>query len=402
MMPTVINLIPLCLILWSSIIVADDWSQWRGPNRNGRISSDVRFTGSTEIKESWRANVGTGFSSMVIADGMLVTMGNVADEDIVICLNATTGKEVWKYRYDAPLDPNLFEGGPTSTPAIAAGAVYSISRQGLVNCLDLKSGELSWSFDIVKQLKYNVPSWGFAGSPLVIGERLYLNVGSHGICLNARDGSLVWSSSNDIDAGYSSPLTVNAGDKRLLLMLNAKALSGVDAETGELLWSQRWITRYGINASDPLLLKDQQLIISSGYGKGTGLVKFDENSAELLWRIRDVRTQMSPGVLVNGSVFAIDGDEGDDPRLVCIDPKSGEILWSEDEFGAGSIIAVDEQILILSETGEFTVIGANSSHFKPILKAKINTGKCWAPLTIVGRRLYSKNASGEVVCSTVQ
>ncbi len=401
-MPTFLQRISFSFLLLTSTLLADDWPQWRGPHRNGRIDSDVRFTESTEVKKLWRANVGTGFSSMVITDEMLVTMGNVADEDIVTCLNATTGIKQWEYRYGEPLDANLFEGGPTSTPAITAGIVFTISRQGLINCFDLKSGELRWNYDIVKELKYNVPSWGFAGSPLVVKNRLYLNAGSHGICLNTENGSLVWSSSNDVDAGYSSPLIVNVDGKRLILVLNAKALSGVDFETGELLWSQRWITRYGINASDPLILENQRLIISSGYGKGTGLVKFDAESAELLWRVRDVRTQMSPGVLVNKSVFAIDGDEGDDPRLVCFDPESGEILWSEEDFGAGSMIVINKQILVLSETGELIVFKANSSQFKPILKVNINAGRCWTHPVIVGRRLYSKDSSGEIVCSIVQ
>ncbi len=259
-----------------------------------------------------------------------------------------------------------------------------------------------WDFDIAKTLEYNIPTWGFAGSPLIVDQRVFLNAGSHGICLNLNNGNLIWDSSNDEDAGYSSPLRVNIGEQSLLLMMSAKSLNAVNPKNGELHWSQRWITRYGINAADPLPVSKDHVLVSSGYGKGTGLVQVSGEEPELLWRTREIRNQMSPGLVVDGAVYAIDGDETETPRLVCFSAESGDVHWSQNDFGAGSLIAVNQQILVLSASGELTVFDANSKEFAPILTKQINTGKCWTPITFARNRLYSRNASGMLNCSVVQ
>lgn len=390
-----------CLLNFTTTLHAE-WPQWRGPERTGVLQSKIHFTSSTKILEKWRAQVGTGFSSIVVSDGRLVTMGNADDQDMITCLDAATGEQLWQYRYESPLDPNLFKGGPTATPAISDNRVFTISRQGLVLCLSLKNGELLWEYNIAKELSYNIPSWGFAGSPLIQNDQVFLNAGSHGLCLQATHGTVVWTSSNEEDAGYSSPLSAKINGIAAILLLNAKSLNCVNANNGELLWSERWITRYGINAADPILLPDHRLLVSSGYGKGTGLIQYDELAAELLQRNREVRTQMSPGVLLDGAVYAIDGDEGDSPRLVCFDPQNIALHWSLENFGAGSLIALNDQILILAEDGKLSVIDANHREYSLVMQTQINSGQCWSPPILVGDSLYSRNSDGLVTCSTVQ
>lgn len=396
--------VPLALFVFISlaIVQAEDWPQWRGPNRDGKIQTNLTFDSQTQFKQRWSANVGTGFSSIVIADNHLITMGNSDDQDHVVCLDAETGEEKWKQSYAEPLDPNLFEGGPTSTPAIADGKVFTISRKGKINCYTLADGAQLWGLDVVKEFKVNVPTWGFTGSPLVIEDRVYFNVGTHGLCLNATDGQVIWASPNDVDAGYSSPLSIEALGQKLLVMLNAKAVNAVSPDNGKLIWSVRWITRYGINAADPLLVGEAKLLVSSGYGKGTGLIEFSDTAAELAWRNRDLKTQMSPGVLVNGAVCAIDGDEEGEPRLVCVNPQTGDLYWAEENFGSGSIFVVNDQLLALKETGECLVFLADQSSFKTVTSSKLNEGRCWAPPAMSGSHLYTRNADGTLTCTEVQ
>ena len=382
-------------------LFAEDWTQWRGPNRDGKIESKIHFTKSTQFKTEWTAEVGIGFSSMVVADVFLVTLGHADEQDKVTCLNALTGEKILEQSYVAALDPNLFEGGPTSTPAISEGKVYTISRKGLIHCFALKTGDIVWQYNIVKELKLNVPTWGFAGSPLIVGEQVIFNAGSHGLCLNSQSGELVWSSTNDVDAGYSSPLLVKTKQTPHVVFLNAKAVNAVDPSNGELIWSERWITRYGINAADPLVLNDHQLLVSSGYGKGTGLIEFDKDKSELVWRNRDVRIQMSPGVLVNDAIYAIDGDADEEPSLVCFDPQTGTPFWREEKFGAGTLLVVNSQILVLKETGELVVIESNQEKFEVVVAAKVSNGKCWTPPVMVGNHLYKRNALGKITCSSV-
>lgn len=387
--------------------LADDWSQWRGPNRNGVVTSSLRFGPQSKVTTQWTAEVGTGFSSVVVSGDKLVTLGNIDHQDVVSCLSLLTGEKLWSEQSPAPLDPNLFEGGPTSTPLITDQEVITVSRLGQVFCRRLTDGAIVWQYDITKELKYNVPTWGFSGSPLRYKDTILLNAGSHGICLNAKTGKLIWSSSNDVDAGYSSPILVSpessesAGNENVL-MLNAKAIYSVDAQSGEIRWEERWITRYGINAADPLLIDSSHLLVSSGYGKGTAMIQFSNDESKLAWRKRDIKTQMSPGIVTQGIAFAIDGDEGDSPNLVCFEPKTGDIRWIETEFGAGSMIATQEQLLILKENGKLVVCDLDSETYAPDSELSINSGKCWTPPVLVENKVISRNASGTVTCSLVQ
>src|SRR5690606_32713262 len=134
----------------------------------------------TAFEKQWHAEIGTGFSSIAVSNGRVLTAGNIDDKDIIWCLDARDGAVIWKHEYAAPLDPNLFEGGPTATPTVGDGHVYAISRRGDVFCLDVNTGEPRWTFQVVEKLRLNVPSWGFSGSPLLIDNRVVLNVGSHG------------------------------------------------------------------------------------------------------------------------------------------------------------------------------------------------------------------------------
>lgn len=395
----------LCLILgrhWlCSCLSAADWPQWRGPNRTGIVAAEPLFQAGTHVTQRWQRGVGTGFSSLVVVDGKLVTVGHEKEQDVVVCLQAETGEPVWEFSYPETLDPNLFEGGPTATPAIHQGRVFTISRQGEIHALDLQTGAKLWKFSVREQLGYNVPTWGFSGSPLAMEDRVIFNVGSHGLCLNTRDGSLLWTSSNEEEAGYASPVLVKRGERSLVLLMSTKSLNAVDPSNGELLWSERWITRYGINAADPLPIATGQLLVSSGYGKGLGLVEFTESASVVAWRRREVRTQMSPGVFWRDRVFAIDGDEGDRPRLVSFTAATGELIWEQPEFGAGSLIVVGSQVLILGEAGELTVLEAAADQFAPVFKAKVNSGRCWSPPVLLDRFLYTRNAAGTVVCSEI-
>ena len=160
-----------------------DWPCWRGPDHNG-ISKETHWkdtwpAGGPTI--SWRANVGTGFSAVAVANGRLHALGNADDQDTVVCLDAITGKELWKHSYDASLDPKAFEGGPTSTPAIDGDRVYTLSRRGDLFCFDAANGKVIWNKNIATDTDQRVPGWGLSGSPIVHEDLLLLNVGDAGL-----------------------------------------------------------------------------------------------------------------------------------------------------------------------------------------------------------------------------
>ncbi|SFI07903.1 PQQ-binding-like beta-propeller repeat protein [Planctomicrobium piriforme] len=386
------------LLLLSNSLSAGDWPQWRGPQRNGHAPADTPFVADGKFFEKWRAEVGTGFSSFACTNGRVFTVGNADDQDTLWCLNVTDGSVLWKHTYPAPLDPNLFEGGPTSTPTVTGERVYVISRTGDIFCLNAADGSIVWHVLLSEEQRQNRPSWGYAGSPLVDDGKVYFNVGSHGLCLNAENGETIWESDNSELPGYTSPFFVETSGARLMLLESEKALQAVDPASGDVKWKFPWITRYGINAADPIVLNDHQLIVTSGYQKGGSLLEFTADSCNEKWRTREIRSQMSPGVLIGDQLYAIDGDAGRDPRLICADPATGKIKWFSREVGCGSVIAVGTQAAVLSESGELLILPAGATEFKPLVRSQILEGKCWTPMAYSDEMFFARNADGRVVC----
>ena len=203
---------------------AADWPHWRGPDRIG-ISSEKSIQTQWKNDEPailWKANVGTGYSAISIANGSVVTLGNDAGKETVYCFDEATGKEKWKHTYDSPLAPKYFPGGPTSTPTIDGAHVYTLSREGQLFCFDLTTGKVVWAENPAKDNEMSKPEWGFSGSPMILGDRLYLNVGDAGMALNKKDGSVIWKSGTGA-AGYSTLLPMNHSAKTALLLGSAKS-----------------------------------------------------------------------------------------------------------------------------------------------------------------------------------
>jgi len=390
-------LLGFCCLGGPSLCLAD-WPQWRGPHRNGQVEHAVPFSETTTAHELWHAELGTGFSSISVAQDRVLSIGNEENQDTVWCLNLKDGSVLWKQTYAAPLDPNLFEGGPTASPTIAGDFVYTISRAGDIYCFQLQDGKIHWHVQVPDEQRSNVPAWGYSGSPLVLQDRVYFNAGAHGLCLNAATGEVIWASGNDELAGYTSPLLMQAVDWQMILLETEKSILAIDPENGEVLWQHPWITRYGINAADPLILNDHQIIVTSGYSKGAILLDLQSGEPQELWRTRDLRTQMSPGVFLDGFVYANDGDANRDCKLVCLNPESGKLQWFERGFDVATMIGVGKQLLVLSESGELSVINANPEKLDVVTKFSILSGKCWTPPVYTDSLLLARNATGKLVC----
>lgn len=381
---------------------ADDWPHWRGPRGTG-IADETGWLDhwpDAGPAIAWKAEVGTGFSSVVVAEGRAYTMGNADDIDTVYCLDASTGATIWKHSYDAPLDPNLFEGGPTATPTVAGNRVYTISRWGDVFCFDAAAGEVVWSANVHESAGVRVPGWGFAGSPVVYGDLLLLNAGDSGVALEAATGHVAWKSL-DKDCGYSTPVLVERDGAVQALLASSDSIVAVDAATGNEIWRYRWLTRFGLNAADPIVEGDR-VFISSGYGKGYTLVDVSQNPPAEIWRTRELRNQFNSSVLIDGYLYGIDGDTTSDTALKCVELESGETQWSEEGYGSGSLIAAAGRLIVLGDDGELVVAPISPDAFVPTARANVLDDKCWTPPSLAGGRIYCRSAAGHVVSVDVR
>ena len=383
------------IALGASAVSAADWPIWRGPTYDG-ISTEKDWKLSGEPKTLWEAEVGLGFASFVVGDGRVLTSGHADEKDTVWCLDAVTGKMIWKHEYPADLGDKYYEGGTSNTPTIDGDKVYHLSRWGDLFCFDAATGKIVWEKNVQKETEANIPDWGFAGAPLVQGGLLVLNVGKAGLGVDKVSGKIVWKSDTD-SAGYSTPYPITRDGKKLAIIGSGDAYNAIQIEDGTPVWSSRWATRYGVNASDPILSGDS-LFISTGYNKGCTLLKLTDSQPEKVWESKVLKNQFNSSVLLDGYLYGIDGDQNSRCSLKCVKLADGKVAWEEKSIGFGSLMAADGRLIILTEKGELVVAKATTEKFDEISRAQVLSGRCWSAPVLANGRVYVRNAPGHVVC----
>jgi outer membrane protein assembly factor BamB len=397
------GVLKLLLVTLALPLMAEDWPQWRGPNRNG-ISTEKGWLDqwpSDGPPIAWKAAVGMGFSSFAVAGGRVYTMGNSDGNDTIFCLDATTGKELWKHSYPADLGDKFFEGGTTGTPTVDEGRVFALSRWGDLFCLDAATGKMVWTNNLPKQTGVRIPVWGFSGAPTVLENLLLLNVGEAGMALDKATGKLVWQSANK-EAGYSTPLPWRHNGSISVLLGSGTSYLAVEPHSGKELWRIRWLTQYGVNAADPVL--DGELVfISSGYGKGAALLKPGAGpEPELVWKSKVLRTQLNAAVLIGGYLYGGDGDASDKPALKCIAIADGKEQWSEPGVSVGALMAAEGKLIIMGDHGELVIAPASPKGFQPTARAQVLGGKCWTAPVLANGFIYCRNSRGDVAALAVR
>lgn len=377
---------------------AADWNQWRGPDLNG-ISPETGWVSQWTDKGPeiiWQTNVGIGFSSISIADGRAYTLGNREDTETLYCFDAETGKVLWKHAYPCKLDPKYYEGGPSATPTVDGGRVYSLSREGQMFCLVAETGKVLWSKDLVDELKLREPTWGFSGSPLVTTNRLFLNIGTAGTALDKRTGVILWTSGARA-AGYATPQLFDHNGTEMLAIFGAKGLHAVNPDTGKQLWEYRWSTSYDVNAADPIF-KGSEVFISSGYGTGGGLLDFSSGKPKLVWESKEMHNMFNSSILIGNHLYGISGQDSKPSDLRCVEWSTGTVKWKEPSLLFGSLIAANDKLIALSEKGELVIAEAIPSEFNALGRSQILDGLCWTAPALSNGLLYARNAEGDLVC----
>lgn len=388
---------------------APEWPQWRGPHRNGvSLEKDWAAHWPAEgPKRLWKVPVGTGFSSVSVNRGRLYTMGNIANEDIITCLNTENGEVVWQHKYACPLNPNAHLGGPNCTPTIDGALLYTFSKSGHVFCLDAAMGKALWTRDISQEPAVKAPLWNFAGSPLILEHRLFLNVGRAGIALDKRTGDVLWKSGDGPGygkggpSGYASPIAFTYGARTCIAFFASNALRAVDPASGELLWEYPYATNFGENTPDPLII-GEQILISSGHGLGATLLKIDGGKPVPVWKNEKFGNHIASSVMVDGFLFGFDGrvnKEGG--SLNCVDATTGELKWSKSGI-KGSLTAAAGKLVILTLDGTLISAVASAVEYKEISRVQALGGKCWTMPVLAGGKIYVRSGQGELACFDVR
>ncbi len=271
----------ICLLLYGGVSVAgaSDWPQWRGPDRNGisRETGILKEWSDGGPRVLWRVPLGEGFSGISVAQGRVYTMFSEEDDEFVICLDASNGEEIWRFRSDSTYYESEGGNGPRATPTVDREFLFTVSAQGKFYALNSMNGEQIWSYDLIRDFNSYMPRWGFSSSPLVEGNMLLVEVGGNNgkfiVAFDKTNGEVLWSSHTD-KLGYASPIAVTIGGVRQLIVFAGLRLLAVSTDSGELLWSYPWRTgRFDVHAATPIFIPPDKIFISSAYGKGAAVIQ---------------------------------------------------------------------------------------------------------------------------------
>lgn len=380
----------------ASVCLSADWPTWRGPQATGiSPESDLRAD-ALEPKANivWRHNVGLGHSSFAVRDGKLYTMGNIDDQDFIYCLDAASGREVWKFKYDCP-EGNY--GGPRSTPILDGDRLYALSRDGQIHCIDAGNGSLKWKRNIAESEDISIPRWGLASSGVVAGDKLLFCVGKHGIALDKNSGETLWCGPGE-ESAYSTPAIYTDGSRKCAAMFSAKSINAVALESGKLLWSHPWETKYDVNAADPIVA-DGRMFISSGYKRGGGLLNISASQPRRIWENKKMANHFNSSVLIDGHLYGISGNTSRG-ELVCLAFVTGEEKWRKGK-GYEGLMAADGQLIIMDKKGFLTIAAATPAGYRQLASAEVLTdrgAKNWTVPVLANGHVYCRNSKGDIAC----
>ncbi len=377
-----------------------DWPQWRGPNKNSVVAGNpaIHWEKLGQAKQVWERAVGIGYSSITVVDGRAYTMGHDGEgNETVYCLDAGTGKEQWHFTYPAKLLPAMHVGGPNATPTVTGGDVYTLSKDGQAFCLDAATGETRWSANIESLLGIKTPTWGYASSPLVLGDRLIFDAGRV-VALDRKTGKQVWVSNQTYHAGYATPIVFENGPDKFLTSFDGKGLALLHAASGAEVARHPFKTQYNMTATDPIVSAAGDQIFISAISQGE-LLSFDGTSLKSVWKEKSMRNSMNVCIERDGVLYGIDGKhKSSRSKLTCVRVSDGEELWSKENFGYGTQIAVGDTLVVLTEAGELVAVAMSQDGYHELGRRKVLDSICWTPPSIVGNQIFVRNDQGRAIC----
>lgn len=375
------------LAVMSVAASAADWPRFMGPSANG-ISPERGINkdwNNRPPKMLWKTDMSDdGYSGPSVSGGRLYIIDHKDKQDIIRCIDMSTGKDVWTYAYKDAEKANF--GFSHSTPTVDGGQVFTLGRMGLANCLDAKTGSVLWSRDILKDFGGKLPKWNYAMSPLVDGGKVILIPGgpeASVVTLDRKTGATIWKSGDD-EPGYSTPQKVAINGKTQYLIYSGNYLSGLDPADGKQLWSVEWKTRSGVNAAAPIVMGNK-VFITASYNHGCGLVEVTNEGAKLVWENKELLAHFSSPILVKDHIYGV----GDPGRLMCIDPKTGNVVWKQEGFEKGPKMMVDGVLLVHDgKGGDLVMVDPSPSGYKELGRFKPLGDQSWtAPIVADGKLL---------------
>lgn len=373
------------------------WTDFRGPNRDGRYDEAPIRTNWPDkgLPLLWRQPAGGGYASFVIAGGRAFTIEQRRRQEVATAYDVATGRELWANAWDADFQESMGGDGPRATPTWHEGRVYALGATGELRCLDADTGKRIWSRNILTDNKAENLTWGMAAAPLIVDDNVITLPGGpsgHSIAAyNKLTGEPVWSALDDKQA-YTSPMLVKLGGKRQLLVVSAKRIMGLTVENGSVLWEYPWTTEYDVNSAQPLIIGENRVFISAGYGHGSAVLEIHPDGVKQVWANNRMKNKFSGSVLYQGNIYGLD-----EAILACINAETGELKWKGGRYGYGQVLLAGGNLVVTTETGDVVLVKATPESHQELARFHAVSGKTWNNPAIAEGRLLVRNET-EMAC----
>lgn len=417
-----------CLLCSLSLSLADDWPQWRGPQRDGvwRESGIVERFDSPQIPIKWRAPISSGYSGPSVAAGRVYITDRVVEPrqiERVHCFDEQSGKLLWSHAYDCVYSGVGYDAGPRASVLIDQDRAYSLGAMGHAFCFNAATGDVLWQRDLNRDYEIDMPIWGIAASPLAYGDMVIYQIGgSDGACLVALDketGQERWRALPD-RASYAAPIIIRQAGKDVLVCWTGDHVVGLHPETGDIYWQHEFKpTRMVISITTPVIEGDR-LFVSSFYDGSLMLrLKEDQTDVEQIWRRLGRDEQHTDSLHAIISTPLMDGDYvyGVDSygELRCLDAKTGDRLWEsldavpKNRWATIHMVKHEDRVWMFNEKGELIIARLSPQGFQEISRAKLiepttvqlnrrGEGVCWSHPAYANRHVFARN-DDELVCA---
>jgi outer membrane protein assembly factor BamB len=377
------------------------WTDFRGPNRAGVYAETEIETAwpAAGLARLWKQPVGGGYASFTVGEGRAYTIEQRRDREAITAYDMETGRELWAFAYRALFDEIMGGAGPRATPVYREGLVYSLGANGDLYCVSAKTGQPRWSKNILSDNAARNTQWGMAGSPLIVDGMVVVTPGgAQGKSIVAYDrlsGEPVWRALDD-RAAYTSPILATLAGRRQIVWISAQRAVGLAPENGALLWEYAFPAQMDMNCSQPVVVDEASVLLSSSPGPGAALLEIAKTgetyAARAVWQNNRMKNKFNSSVLYQGFIYGFD-----DAILACIDARTGELKWKGGRYGYGQLLLAGGHLVVVTEQGDVVLVQATPEGHRELARFPAIEGRTWNIPAIDNGLLLVRNAS-EMAC----
>lgn len=385
----------------SGFVAAENWPKWLGPAGTG-ISAETGIAESWPSdgpKKVWSHDVGIGFSSAVAVDGKVYFFAQKDLNDVLTAFNADTGAVAWTQSYKREADVAF--PGTRATPTIEGSRIYTYGSYGDLVCRELADGKLVWQTNTIKETNSKALEWGCSSSPLIVGDRIFVQIGKEGDCIAAaidkNTGKLIWKSQAKGLSSYATLTQIDVSGTKQIIVFAGEHVYAMDPATGKTIWSEPWKTDYDINAATPIY-HEGKLLVTSTRNFGSMLITVTPTGHKKEWEKKDIASKFQPPILDGGVVYV-----NSNGVLRCVTWPDSVVKWSgtgrDLNLGAGgSFVRVGDKLITMSERGRLSLVQATPTAHKLLSSvAFFDYSQVWTMPVVYKGKLYVKGET-ELVC----